>query len=65
MSELVEFVDSSDDDDVLGVDNEDHSIRLPRGLLRNLTTGGGVRIASSFFTNMSGLLPGSLPGDNR
>ncbi len=71
LSEFKEFEDDSadsDDDDVMSLDNEDHSIRLPRRLLRNLTSlGSGTRVmvASGFYRNMMGLLPSSLPGDNR
>ncbi len=64
MTDFVEGPDD-DDDDVLGVDTDGHSISLPARLLRGLaneTNNTGVTVISAFYRNMSGLLPGNLPG---
>ena len=53
--------DDDDDADFTGVDIENHSIRLPRALLGRLANGSSITVASSFYRNMKGLLPGNLP----
>ena len=50
----------SDERHFTGVDVEDQSIRLPWALLNRLANGGNVTVTSSFYRNMSGLLPGNL-----
>lgn len=62
---LEEFEDNEDDEDdmrVAALDMDDHSIRLPLGLLRGLAsqTNGRIFIGSTLYRNMSGLLPGDL-----
>ncbi len=64
MSNLTEFVEGPDDDDVLGVDTDGHSIRLPARLLRGLANKTRVTVISAFYRNIGGLLPGNLPGGN-
>ena len=66
MFNLTEFVEGpdDDDDDVLGVDTDGHSIRLPARLLRGLANKTRVTVISAFYRNMSGLLPGNLSRRN-
>ena len=68
VSEVLYEEDDSDEDLVTGIDTRGHSIQLPRELLRllneNFGGSGPFIIVSYLYRNISGLLPGTLPGRN-
>lgn len=60
----MDYEEGDDDDEALtGIDVRGHSIRIPRELLRLLGQ-ASVTVGSFFYSNMSGILPASLPGEN-
>ena len=59
------FTERNDDDNGIrsftALDIENNFIRLPLVLFGRLANGSIVTVVSSFYRNMSGLLPGNLP----
>ncbi len=53
--------DGNDDSYFTGIETTNSSIRVPTGMMGNGT--GPVTVASVYYRNMSGLLPGTLPGE--
>ncbi len=48
-----------------GIDVRGSSIQVPSELVREVADGTGpVTVAAVYYRNMSGLLPGTLPGEN-
>ncbi|XP_064400246.1 adhesion G-protein coupled receptor G6-like [Halichondria panicea] len=66
-TEVVNFETQVDSDDtsLTGIDVRGNSIRVPTELVRMVATGttGPITVASVYYRNMSGLLPGTLPGE--
>ncbi|XP_064406828.1 uncharacterized protein LOC135351685 isoform X5 [Halichondria panicea] len=56
--------DGNNDSYFTGIETTNSSIRVPTELVRMMDNGTGpVTVASVYYRNMSGLLPGTLPGE--
>ena len=56
--------DGNEDSYFTGIETTNGSIRVPTELVRMMGNGTGpVTVASVYYRNMSGLLPGTLPGE--
>ncbi len=57
--------DGNNDSYFTGIEATNNSIRVPTELVRMIGNGatGPVTVASVYYRNMSGLLPGTLPGE--
>ena len=68
IAEVVHFETQVDNEDAYftSIDARNSSIQVPTELVRMVANGttGPVTVASVYYRNMSGLLPGILPGEN-
>ena len=64
-TEVMVFEADTDEEYFTGIDVRRSSIRVPTELRRVVGNGTGpVTVASVYYRNMTGLLPGTLPGGN-
>ena len=63
--ELIVFEVDTEEEYFTGMDVRESVIRVPTELLRMVGNGvGPVTVISVYYRNMTGLLPGTLPGGN-
>ena len=64
-TEVMVFEVDTEEEYFTGIDVRRSSIRVPTELMRVVGNGTGpVTVASVYYRNMTGLLPGTLPGGN-